>query len=104
MRGACRYKTPLHLNGVTDTSSSVAIPALGLKFNPRVSIISFLLIAGFVVWCMFHQVCDMTDAGTCSYGDYNQADCAAFGSVSARRARMRSAMPSDPRCSIVWYV
>ena len=66
-----------------DTSSSVEIAALGLKFNPVVSIISFLLIAGFVVWCMVHQACDMTDAGTCSYGDgYNQADCAAFGSVS----------------------
>ena len=81
MRGARRYKTPLHPNGITDTSSSVDGP-LGLKFNPRVSIISFLLIAGFVVWCMVHQVCDMTDQGSCSYGGYNEADCAAFGSIS----------------------
>ena len=69
------YVTPMHPNGVKDTSMDFEGP-LGMKFNPCVTVSSIVAIWAFCLWCMLHQPCDVNDfAGTCSLLDLSKEEC-----------------------------
>jgi hypothetical protein len=75
------YMTPMHPNGVKDTSSTFKGP-LGMEFNPCVSLGSIVLIAAFAVWCIVHTACDANDfSGTCSIADLNKEECLGLAQV-----------------------
>eukprot|EP01048_Picozoa_sp_COSAG05_P019484 COSAG05_NODE_3063_length_2366_cov_73.625152_1_plen_750_part_10 len=77
------YYTPMHKNGVKDTSANLKLGPK-LAFNPVVTAGSIIMIMAFMFWCMLHTACNEQDfAGTCSFkadDNSDKEDCDRFGS------------------------
>jgi hypothetical protein len=76
------YVTPMHPNGVKDTSMDFEGPG-GMKFNPCVTGLSIVIIWAFCIWCMVHTPCGTMDfAGTCSIADFSKEECMGLASAT----------------------